>query len=207
MSIEASDRLEHILNETIYLIESEQNLNCKEDIERNETLKRSVVRSLEIIGEATKTLPTTLLQKHKNINWRNISRMRDNLIHRYFKVNYDIVWTVIKDEIPKLNVEVQRMLEQIYREQYLIYKQQISLDNIDKFTNSIAEKETKLIDLTIANLILQEYQPKFKTIAISKIERILSQSDCLQANSNNALAESYLKSIIESLTSESTKED
>jgi uncharacterized protein with HEPN domain len=82
MSIEASDRLEHILNETIYLIEIAHNLTCKEDIERDENLKRSVVRSLEIIGEATKTLPTNLLQKHENINWRNISRMRDNLIFK-----------------------------------------------------------------------------------------------------------------------------
>lgn len=206
MSIEASDRLEHILNETIYLIKIEQNLTCKEYLEQDETLKRSVVRSLEIIGEATKTLPITLLQKHENINWRNISRMRDNLIHRYFKVDYNIVWTVIRDEIPKLNDEVKKMLEKIYREQYLTYKQQISLDNVDKVTN-IAEKQTELIDLAIANLILQEYQPKFKTIAIAKIKRILGNSDRLQTNSNNALAESYLKSIIESLTSESTEED
>ena len=57
MSLEASDRLEHILDETIYLIKVRKDITCKEDIERDETLKRSVVRSLEVIGEATKSLP------------------------------------------------------------------------------------------------------------------------------------------------------
>lgn len=189
MSLEVSDRLEHILNETVYLINIEKNITCKEDIERDETLKRSVVRSLEIIGEATKTLPEALLQNHKNIDWRNISRMRDNLIHRYFRINYDVVWTVIKNKIPELNIEVQKMLGQIYREEYLTYKQQID-----------EEQQTESIDYEIANTILKEYLPKFRTVAIAKIERILSYSDrSLQLKSNNNSIESYLKSIIESI--------
>ncbi|MDY6897378.1 MAG: HepT-like ribonuclease domain-containing protein [Cyanobacteriota bacterium] len=189
MSIEVSDRLEHILNETIYLIEIEKDLTCKEDIERDETLKRSVVRSLEVIGEATKALPEKLLQNHDNIDWRNISRMRDNLIHRYFQVNYDVVWTVIKNKIPELNAEVQKMLGQIYRAEYITYKQQID-----------EEQQTESIDRKIANTILKEYLPKFRTVAIAKIERILSYSDrALQLKSNNNSIYSYLKSIIESL--------
>lgn len=189
MSLEVSDRLEHILNETIYLIEIGRNLTCKEDIEGDETLKRSVIRSLEVIGEATKTLPEKLLQNHENIDWRNISRMRDNLIHRYFQINYDIVWTVIKSKIPELNAEVQKMLGQIYRKEYLIYKQQID-----------EREQAESIDHKIASTILQEYLPKFRNVAISKIERILSCSDfALQLKSNNISRESYLKSIIESL--------
>ncbi len=189
MSLEISDRLEHILNETVYLINIEKNITCKEDIERDETLKRSVVRSLEIIGEATKTLPATLLKESENIDWRNISGMRDNLIHRYFKVNYDVVWAVIKNKIPELNAEVKKMLGQIYREEYLTYKQQID-----------EEQQIESIDREIANTILKEYLPKFRTVAIAKIERILSYSDrALQLKSNNNSIDSYLKSIIESL--------
>ena len=189
MSIEASDRLEHILSETTYLIEIKQNLTCKEDLERDETLKRSVVRSLEIIGEATKTLPETLLQNHKNIDWRNISRMRDNLIHRYFQVNYDVVWTVLENKILSLNTEVKKMLGQIYRARYLTYKQEID-----------EEQQAESRDRKIANTIMQEYQPKFQKVAIAKIERILSYSDlALELKSNNNSLESYLTSIIESL--------
>lgn len=191
MSLEISDRLEHILNETIYLIEIRKYFNNQEDIERDETLKRSVVRSLEIIGEATKTLPPALLQKHQNIDWRNISRMRDNLIHRYFKVNYEVVWTVITNEIPKLNTEVQKMLRQIYRAEYLTYKQQIE-------TKQGAELIS--MDIEIAKNILQEYIPKFKSVAISKIERILSHSDfAVQLKYDSNSVKSYLTSIIKSL--------
>ena len=86
------------------------------------------------------------------------------------------------------------MLWQIYRESYLFYKQQIE-----------PKTNTESIEREIANLILQEYLPKFKTIAVAKIERILSQSDyALQLKSHNNSIESYLNSIIESL--ETTEE-
>ena len=82
------------------------------------------------------------------------------------------------------------MLGQIYREEYLTYKQQI----IDR------EQETESIDLEIAKTILLEYLPKFRTVAIAKIERILRESDrSLELQSNNNSIESYLKSIIKSL--------
>ena len=191
MSVEASDRLEHILDETIYLLEIKKGIACREDIEENETLKRSVVRSLEIIGEATKTLPEDILQNRSNIDWRNISRMRDNLIHRYFKVDYEVVWAVIQDKIPELNAEVEKMLGQIYRAEYLSYRQQVD-----------EELQAESIDRQVAELILQEYLPKFRNVAIAKIKRILSHSDrAIELKSNHNSVESYIKQIVESLTS------
>ena len=193
MSVEASDRLEHILNETIYLLEIKKGIACQADIEENETLKRSVVRSLEIIGEAAKTLPKDILQNRSNIDWRNISRMRDNLIHRYFKVDYKVVWAVIQDKIPELNAEVQKMLGQIYRTEYLTYRQQVG-----------GELQAESIDPQVARLILQEYTPKFENVARAKIERILSHSErAIELKSNSNSVESYIKQIVESLTSDS----
>ena len=195
MFLEVSDRLEHILNETIYLIEIRKNLTCKEDIERDETLKRSVVRSLEVIGEATKALPRKLLENHQNIDWRSIAGMRDSLIHRYFQINYEVVWIVIQNKIPELSAEVRKMLGQIYRSEYLNYKQQIN-----------KEQQIESIDREIASIILQEYLPKFRSVAIAKIERIISYSDrSLELKSNNKIVESYVKSIIESAVSESAE--
>ena len=197
MSLEASDRLEHILNETIYLLEIKKGIVCQEDIEENETLKRSVVRSLEVIGEATKTLPEDILRNHSSIDWRNISRMRDNLIHRYFKVDYKVVWTVIQDKIPELNAEVQKMLGQIYRTEYLAYRQQVD-----------EEVQAESIDRQVAKSILQEYLPKFRSVAIAKIERILSQSNrSIELKSNHNSIEIYVKQIVESLTSELNPEE
>jgi uncharacterized protein with HEPN domain len=49
----------------------------------NETLKRAVVRSLEIIGEATKSIPTDFKVKWSSVQWKNMAGMRDRLIHDY----------------------------------------------------------------------------------------------------------------------------
>jgi uncharacterized protein with HEPN domain len=64
----------------------------------NETLKRAVVRSLEIIGEATKSIPTDFKVKWSSVQWKNMAGMRDRLIHDYMGVNYSIVWDVIKKQ-------------------------------------------------------------------------------------------------------------
>jgi uncharacterized protein with HEPN domain len=50
----------------------------------DETLKRAFVRSIEIIGEATKQVPEDIRQKYGHIQWRAMAGMRDRLIHGYF---------------------------------------------------------------------------------------------------------------------------
>lgn len=200
MSIDPSDRLEHILDETIFLIQIRKDLDSIEDIINDEILKRAIIRSLEIIGEATKNLPENIRQQNPQVDWKNIARMRDNLIHRYFGINYDIVWEVLEDRIPQLHQTVLRILQSIYREQYLYYKQQVSLENNDSVRDKTATDIYEPIDLAIAKNIINEYSDDFRDTAIAKIERILSYSErSLQLKSNNNSIESYLKSIIESI--------
>ncbi len=55
----------------------------------------AVLRNLEIIGEAVKSISDTLRNDHPEIEWRKIAGMRDKIIHFYFGVNWDIVWAVI----------------------------------------------------------------------------------------------------------------
>lgn len=58
----------------------------------------AVVRALEIIGEATKRIPEPVRLKHPAVPWRQMAGMRDRLIHGYNRVNLDVVWaTVIQD--------------------------------------------------------------------------------------------------------------
>ena len=62
----------------------------------------AVVRNLEIIGEATKNLSGGLKKKHRNIPWKELAGVRDRLIHQYFGVNFEIIWTIAKKELPEL---------------------------------------------------------------------------------------------------------
>ena len=74
-----------------------------DDFIKDETLKRAVVRSLEIIGEATKKIPVDIKVKWNSIQWKNIAGLRNRLIHDYIGVNYKIVWDVMKNKIPDMN--------------------------------------------------------------------------------------------------------
>ena len=77
----------------------------------DETLKRAVVRSLEIIGEAVKNLPEEFTAAHPRIEWRKMAATRDRLIHGYFSVDFEIVWDVVISKIPALHVEIEKLVK------------------------------------------------------------------------------------------------
>lgn len=110
MSASAIEYVRHILDETNYLLAQTENLT-QDSFTQNETLKRAFVRSVEIIGEASKKIPTDIKDKYPNIEWRAIAGMRDRLIHDYFGIDYDIVWDVVSNKIPVLQKEIQRIIQ------------------------------------------------------------------------------------------------
>ena len=79
----------------------------------NETLKRSFVRSLEVIGEATKNLPDDFKQKYSYIQWKQIAGLRDVLIHHYFGIDYKSVWDIVKNKLPKIKEQIENILNEI----------------------------------------------------------------------------------------------
>jgi len=70
----------------------------------------AVVRNLEVIGEAAKHLSPEIRDAHPGVPWRKMAGMRDRLIHGYFGVSFDIVWTVARKEIPDLLPDVTRIV-------------------------------------------------------------------------------------------------
>jgi uncharacterized protein with HEPN domain len=110
MSKEPEEYLRHIQDECLYIISVTENL-LFEDFMDNETLKRAVVRSLEIVGEATKKIPADFKAKWNTIQWKNMAGMRDRLIHDYIGVNYSIVWDVMKNKIPDIHKQVSDFLK------------------------------------------------------------------------------------------------
>ena len=61
----------------------------------------AVIRNLEIIGEATKSLSAELRGKYPDVSWKGMAGIRDRLIHHYFGVNLDIVWDIILTTVIK----------------------------------------------------------------------------------------------------------
>ena len=93
--------LRHILDEVDFVLQSTAD-KTKDEVINDGILCRAVVRSLEIIGEATKKLDEEFKAGHPYVEWKKMARTRDKLIHDYFGVDYDIVWSIITTKLPVL---------------------------------------------------------------------------------------------------------
>jgi len=67
----------------------------------------AVVRNLEVIGEATKNLSPRLRKTYPQVPWKELAGVRDKMIHRYFGVNYEIVWTIAQENLPRLLLQIE----------------------------------------------------------------------------------------------------
>lgn len=110
---EIRDFLNDIFNECIYLINRTQNLNYEKFAE-NEDLKKAFTRSLEVIGEAAKHIPQNIRKKYPQIPWKTIAGIRNKVIHEYFGVIYERIWKTVKEDIPELKVQVEKMIKGLY---------------------------------------------------------------------------------------------
>ena len=97
--------IDHILS-SIELIELYAANQTKETFLNSPQLQDSVVRRLEILGEAVKNIPDEFRDQHPNIPWKKIAGMRDMLIHQYFGIDFRLTWKVVEKDIP----EIKKML-------------------------------------------------------------------------------------------------
>ena len=81
-----------------------------EDFAANIEKQDAVVRRLEIIGEAVKGIPDELRSKYPDTPWSDIAGARDIMIHQYFRVDLELAWEMVQDDLPSLAAEVRRIL-------------------------------------------------------------------------------------------------
>ncbi|MFA7445670.1 MAG: DUF86 domain-containing protein [Flavobacteriaceae bacterium] len=103
--------LKHINQEAGYILKFIED-KTEEEFYEDELLKRAIMRSLEIIGEATKRVGIDFRLKYNTISWSEMAKMRDRIIHHYEGVDYEIVWNTITNDIPELNFRIEEILKQ-----------------------------------------------------------------------------------------------
>ena len=82
-----------------------------EDFIKDKKTIYSVVRAIEIIGEAAKNVPEQVRKKYPDVPWKPMAGMRDKLIHGYFGVDLEILWETAKDDVPRLKTSISKVTE------------------------------------------------------------------------------------------------
>lgn len=73
---------------------------------RDKKTKDAVVRNFEIIGEAARQISSDFKMQHPEIEWREITDLRNKIIHEYFGVDYVILWEIVQLNLPSLKEKI-----------------------------------------------------------------------------------------------------
>ncbi len=108
------DYLEDIIDSVIDIDQFIRGMDFETFAEDKKTIN-AVIRSLEVIGEATKNIPESIKKKYPSIPWKTMAGMRDKMIHEYFGVDIEILWATATEDIPALKPLIQKVLKEFNR--------------------------------------------------------------------------------------------
>jgi uncharacterized protein with HEPN domain len=83
----------------------------RQEFERNELVQVWILHHLQILGEAVNALRPEFEQDHPEVPWAAIVGMRNILVHQYFEIDADIVWSVVESDLPRLKACFRAILE------------------------------------------------------------------------------------------------
>jgi len=78
----------------------------------DERTKDAILRNLQVIGEASKNLPDSLIANHPEVDWSGLAGVRDIVTHRYFRVDWNLLWTSIHEELPVLKDQIRNLMKE-----------------------------------------------------------------------------------------------
>ncbi len=105
----------HIL-ESIKNIESFSQGLSKSKFANNRLKQSAIIREIEIIGEAVKNLPIEFTVRYPYIEWSKIAGARDKIIHHYFGLDLNVIWDILKYDLPELKVKIEKILVELEKE-------------------------------------------------------------------------------------------
>ncbi len=89
---------------------TEYTLGGREAFFADQRTQDAVIRNLEVMGEAAKSVSLATRERAPQIRWKDIAGMRDKLIHEYFGVNLEIVWRVVERDAPLVQRGIEDLL-------------------------------------------------------------------------------------------------
>ena len=101
--------LRHMLDHAVEAVAMAEG-HCRADLDADRKLNLSLVRLIEIIGEAANRLTPHERVRHANIPWADIIGMRNRMVHGYDAVDFDILWDAVGLHLPPLIVELGKAL-------------------------------------------------------------------------------------------------
>jgi len=101
-------RMHHILDAAKEAVSFAQG-KTRKSLDKNRMLVLSLVKDIEIIGEAATNVSEECREQFPHIPWRSIINMRNRLIHAYFDINLDIVWQTVTEDLPYLITELDKI--------------------------------------------------------------------------------------------------
>lgn len=104
--------IKHILDAIKDIHASISGLTKSQFVKRKD-VKEANIRRIEIIGEAVKNISGILKAKHPEIEWAKIAGTRDKMVHHYFGVDLDVVWEILKRDIPDLKQKMLKIEEDL----------------------------------------------------------------------------------------------
>jgi uncharacterized protein with HEPN domain len=84
-----------------------------DDFVKDEKTVDAVIRNFSIIGEAGNRIPEIVQERYPHVPWHEIVGMRNKVVHEYFGLNEEILWTTIQDDLPRLKKDILDIIQKI----------------------------------------------------------------------------------------------
>jgi uncharacterized protein with HEPN domain len=104
-------RVHHMLDHAREAVEMVRD-RSRADLDTDRQLNLSLVRLVEVIGEAAKHVPDDFRSRHPQVPWRQAVGMRNRIIHGYDVIDFDILWAVLQKDLPPLIKALEKIVNE-----------------------------------------------------------------------------------------------